>query len=444
LDAYHATGDEYYYNAAREVAAALIWAQLPCGGWNYMFDYNGEDSLKKWYATIGKQAWRMEEFQHYYGNATFDDGGTICSGEFLLRMFDEKKDSTYLPPLEKTIDFVLESQYPSGGWPQRYPLMYDHPFLGKADYTSFITLNDDVSLENIEFLLQCRQEIELDSIKEPIDRAMDLLIKLQNPKPYAGWADQYFVETLKPAHARSYEARAINASTTVEMIDLLMKYYRLSGDAKFLAGVPAAIDFLESMKLSEEVVKRAGRTWRNTQDIVVPRYIDPETGTPQMIHRKGSNVANGHYYFDQNVENTVSHISSFANVNITQLRKELADVKEIPVDELTKNSPLLHEKEVALPRFYTRNYNFGGNAGGIQNIVESLNQEGYWLTPLSMISNPFKAVPDLPKSEETKYVSTRVGDEYDTSTYPPTTPVMGISMQVYLSNMIKLIQFVNN
>ncbi|GHT59141.1 hypothetical protein AGMMS50239_05110 [Bacteroidia bacterium] len=443
LDAYHATGDEYYYEAAREVANALIWAQLPCGGWNYMFDYAGENSLKQWYATIGKQAWRMEEFHHYYGNATFDDGGTICSGEFLLRMFAEKNDSTFLLPLEKTIRFVLESQYPSGGWPQRFPLMYDHPFLGKADYTSFITLNDDVSLDNIEFLLQCQQVIDLDSIQEPINRAMDLLVKLQNPKPYAGWADQYFVETLKPAHARSYEPQAINASTTVEMIYLLLKYYRLSGDAKFLAGIPDAIDFLESVKFSEEMVKRAGRTWRNTAEIIVPRYVDPDTGTPQMIHRKGSNVANGHYYFDQNPENTVSHIGSFANVNIAQLRNELAAVKEIPVNELTKNSPLLHGKEIELPRFYTRIYNFGGNAGGIQNIVESLDKGGYWLAPLSMISNPFKAVPNLPESEETKYVSTRVGDEYDTSTYPPEKPVMGISMQTYLSNMMKLIQYVN-
>ncbi|MBQ5394668.1 MAG: pectate lyase, partial [Alistipes sp.] len=33
LDAYHATGDEYYYQAAERVAGALIWGQLDCGGW---------------------------------------------------------------------------------------------------------------------------------------------------------------------------------------------------------------------------------------------------------------------------------------------------------------------------------------------------------------------------------------------------------------------------
>src|SRR4029453_1624334 len=75
LDAYHATGDDYYYRVAEQVASALTLAQHPSGGWNYIADFAGEASLKEWYATIGKNAWRLEEFQHYYGNATFDEPG---------------------------------------------------------------------------------------------------------------------------------------------------------------------------------------------------------------------------------------------------------------------------------------------------------------------------------------------------------------------------------
>ena len=62
LDVYHATGDEYYYESAKKVANALIWGQLECGGWNYVFDFAGENSLKDWYATIGQSGWRLEEF----------------------------------------------------------------------------------------------------------------------------------------------------------------------------------------------------------------------------------------------------------------------------------------------------------------------------------------------------------------------------------------------
>lgn len=243
LDVYHATGDEYYYDAAKKVANALIWGQLECGGWNYVFDFAGENSLKEWYDTVGKNGWRLEEFQHYYGNATYDDAGTMEAAKFLLRMYVEKNDPTFRPALEKCIRFVLESQYPVGGWPQRYPLMYDHPFQGKADYSSFITLNDDVIPDATEFLIQCYQSMGLQGIKEPIMRAMYLMISLQQGEPYAGWADQYTVDDLKPAHARSYEPCSVNTGTTVRLIHLMLDYYKLTADTRFLSGIPAAIRF---------------------------------------------------------------------------------------------------------------------------------------------------------------------------------------------------------
>ena len=55
LDAYHATGDEYYYRAAEQVAGALMLAQHPSGGWNYVVDFAGERSLRDWYDTVGPQ-----------------------------------------------------------------------------------------------------------------------------------------------------------------------------------------------------------------------------------------------------------------------------------------------------------------------------------------------------------------------------------------------------
>ncbi len=56
LDAYHATGDDYYYRAAEGVAGALIWAQHPSGGWNYVADFDGEASLQR-VVRHGRQAW---------------------------------------------------------------------------------------------------------------------------------------------------------------------------------------------------------------------------------------------------------------------------------------------------------------------------------------------------------------------------------------------------
>ncbi len=86
LDAYHATGDERFYKAAFRTAMAVKQAQRHEGGWNYIHDFAGEGSLKRWYDTIGRNGWRLEEFQHYYGNSTFDDASTAVAAQLMLRM----------------------------------------------------------------------------------------------------------------------------------------------------------------------------------------------------------------------------------------------------------------------------------------------------------------------------------------------------------------------
>lgn len=446
LDAYHATGDEYYYEEAKKVANVLIWGQEPCGGWNYMFDMAGENSMKEWYATVGKNGWRMEEFQHYYGNATFDDSVTSDVAKFLLRVYVEKYDPAFRPALDKAIHFILESQYPVGGWPQRYPLMHDHVFQGKADYSSFITLNDDVIPDNIDFLVQCYQALGLKNLKEPIMRALNMVIVLQQGAPYAGWADQYTVDDLQPAHARSYEPRSINAGTTVGMIHKLCDYYKLTGETKFLSGIPAAIDFLESMKLPDSEVARFGRRPLEEGQILVPRFINPEDGKPLYVHRKGTNAWNGTYYIDQDISNTIAHYSSASAINIESLRRYYEEAKATPKEELAKNSPLLCNGLTPLPKYYVsyRPARRGAKPDTVEQIVKSITKEGSWLTPLTALSNPYKPCPETNKqpSDETRYGSTFVGDEYDTSCYPAKEEVMGISTQVYVSNMAKLIQYI--
>lgn len=456
LDAYHATGDEYYYQQAEKVAMALIWGQLECGGWNYVFDFAGEASLKDWYRTVGHSGWRLEEFQHYYGNATFDDSATTSCAKFLLRIYMEKRDAAFRPAVDKAMAFVLESQYPIGGWPQRYPLMQDHPTwiysrtpdgkefkIGGNDYTSFITLNDDVIPEATDFLLQCYQCLGIPGLKEPIMRAMYLAILLQQGKPYAGWADQYSVADLKPEHARSYEPRGISASGTTRMVRLLMRYYTLTGDSRFLAGIPAALDFLESIKLSDEEVRKWGRQPSTTDDFYTPRFVDPEDGTPYYIHREGSNIFNGHYYVDQDIRNTIGHYGSVARVNTKELRRQYEELLSKDLAELTKGSPLLSTEFVPLDEYYVP-WRSWGEFGEKQvlDICNALSDKGCWLSPLRSTSNPYLECPDPTPSKATEFCSQNVGDQYDTSPHSAKEPVMGISTQDYISKMAALISFV--
>ncbi len=445
LDAYHATGDDYYYRAAEKAAEALIWGQHPSGGWHYMIDFGGEASMKDWYATYGRNAWRMEEFQHYWGNATFDDAGTSEAMQFLLRLYVEKRDPRWRPALEKAVNFVLESQYPIGGWPQRYPLKNEFSHHGKPDYTSFITFNDDVAGENIKFLVMVHQALGDARAMDAVTRAMNSFIVTQQGQPQPGWGLQYTVEDLKPVGARTYEPTALATHTTANNVSQLMNFYELTGDTKFLARVPEALDWLQKVKLAKP--RPDGRTH--------PTYIEIGTDRPIYVHRRGSNVANGEYYWDYSDQKTLAHYGAWRKIDVAGLRARYERLKRARPEDVTRDSPLMAKGLVPLPKYFatrdleTSDLNIraqggtkavGGEAAG--KLIAGLNAEGYWPTPLVATSNPYTGATPPAKADR-DYSITHVGDATDTSPYPTDKPVQGISTGTYIQNMTTLSDYLD-
>jgi len=429
LDGYHATGDEYYYRAAEKAAGALMAAQLESGGWNYVYDTAGEPSLREWYATVGRNAWRLEEFQHYWGNATFDDAGTAEAAKFFLRLYLEKHDARYKGPLDKAIEFVLRSQYPNGGWPQRFPLTHGMLKPGNPDYTSYITFNDDVAAENVEFLTMCYGTLGEGRLLEPIRRAMNAFVVMQQPKPQPGWALQYTPDR-KPAGARTYEPRALVTHTTATNIERLVQFYRTTGDPTFLARIPEAIDWLEGLTLAPGIAP-AGRTH--------PTFIEPGTNRPLYVHREGSNVFNGRYYVDRDPKNTIVHYSSFRRIDVARLRKLLGDAEALDAAALARESPLGTTARTPLPRFFVAGSTPLVDAG---QVISSLNAQGYWLVPLRTNSHPYTG--DGPSSPVPgDFSQTYVGDASDTSPYPDET-ITGIATSDYVRNMSGLIRWLDD
>lgn len=433
LDAYHATGDGYYYEAAEKVANALIAVQQESGGWHYFGDFGGEASTRRWYDTIGKNAWRLEEFQHYWGNATFDDAGTSESMQFLLRLYAEKHDPKYLPALKKALNFVLESQYPIGGWPQRFPLKSEFSHHGEPDYTSFITFNDDVAGENIQVLLYAYQTLGADArIHDAIIRAMNVYLVTQQAKPQAGWGLQYTLD-LKPVGARTYEPDALVTHTTAANVRQLFRFYRLTGDKKFLARVPDALDWLESVRLPADQVKN-GRAF--------PTFVEIGSNRPLYVHRRGSNVVSGEYYVDYDPANTITHYSATRAVDVPGLRREYDKLIASDPSEITKDSPLRTAQP--LPCYFlvseteTSDLNTASGTRSPEALIKSLNAEGWWPTELKATSNPY-AGDGNPTPTPGDFSRTKVGDKTDTSPYETDKPVTGISTGTYIENMKALI-----
>jgi len=439
LDAYHATGNEYFYQSAEKAAAAMIWGQSNEGGWNYMIDFAGDRSLKNWYNTIGKNGWRLEEFQHYYGNDTYDDDVTSDAARFLLRMYLEKLDPKYKPALDKAINFILKSQYPLGGWPQRYPLKYDFKKTGHPDYSSFYTFNDDVIWENVNFLVQCYETLGEERFLDPIHRGMNFYYISQGVN--GAWGQQYNSD-MEVAGARTYEPVAYLPRTTFWNSFLLLRFYEYTGDRKYLSRIPDAVKWLEKVKLPESMTEKG----KYTHSL----YVEVGTDKPIFVHRKGSNVTYGYYYIDSIDTKLPVHMYGKGNIDIQKLKDEYSRVSMLSVSEATKNSPLKparFEGDV-LPKYY---YDLG--RGYVQTaevsetkaneIIISLDSQNRWLVKHVMISNPYTTDGQNTEPAD-KYASSYVGDETDTSPYRDTSDREYISTPAYIRNMNLLINYLNS
>lgn len=493
LDAYHATGDETFYNAAHRTAKALVEAQHDAGGWNYIHDFAGERSLRQWYHTIGANGWRLEEFQHYYGNATFDDAGTAVSSQFLLRMYLEKRDPRFKRAVQKAIQFVLAAQFKGGvadgGWPQRWPVnpnaISSMPLpnpqqlpadaqqgMEDGDYTTMVTFNDDVAGENIKFLLMCVVALGETRLIPHIHRAMECLRRLQQPGPQAGWGLQHLAADRggrpagAPAGARSYEPRSLATHTTQTNVQQLFNYFRLTGDRKYLARVPEALAWLESCRLTPQQIAEnpllgGGRTH--------PTFIELGTNVGRFVHRYGSNIWNGAYYLSHDHKATPSHYSAGRNINIAGMRatyEQLNAMTDAQVAELVARSPLNTTKPRALPKYFSiREVDFGDlyvgavmatpvvTEAAAQAVITDLGDKNHWLTRLPLVTNPYRGNGPSAPWTGTEYMSKHVGDIYDTSPYdavdPPRLPPyevkeqpLGISTSNWVANMGRLIAFV--
>lgn len=494
LDAYHATGDETFYRAAERTGLALVEAQLPVGGWNYIHDFAGKGSLRDWYAIIGANGWRLEEFQHYYGNATFDDAGTSTAAQLILRLYVERRHPKFKTSLSRVIDFMLKAQLrggpADGGWPQRFPAfsgaVSEMPWpeerpswlpsdvqhgMQDADYTGHVTFNDDVLGENIKFLLMYISTLGRRDLTRPVLRAMACLHRLQQPGPQAGWGLQHLAHTVggrpagAPASARSYEPRSLTTHTTQTNIRQLFHYFRLTGDHAYLRRVPEAIAWLETCPLTSEQKGENPLLKSSTH----PTFVELETNRPRFVHRFGSNIRNGAYYYDHDHRNTLGHYSGGRSVDLPGLKAtydELMALSRSEVADLRDRSPLIPGGPQELPRYFSvRDLDltdlFRGADPALPEVtedqagalVDGLGTKDHWITPIGTTTNPYLGPAPATPYEGAAYMSKHVGDRYDTSPYDPATPpaeppyqahasAEGITTSAYTGNMAKLIAYV--
>ncbi|MFC1650962.1 pectate lyase [Candidatus Latescibacterota bacterium] len=393
LHAYDVTGDPEYLAYAERTANALIWGQHPSGGWHYFIDFDPA-GVEKWYEDVAKHCWGWEEYYHYYGNCTFDDNVSSGVTEFLLDLYMTTLNPEYKVPLLKALDFILESQYPNGGWPQRYPLSNEYPHDGHDDYTPYYTFNDEVITSNIHLLLKAYEKLGVEKYREAANRGMDFTMISQYVSKdgvfQAGWGAQHDMN-LMPAAARAYEPAAISPGYTVRSIRDLMQFYTLTGNRKYLTVIPEALTWLEQSYLPEA---------HKTNDRVThATFYELGTNKPLYAHREGTSRETGRYWIDYEPKNFPGHYGMQQSINVESVRKEFERVKVLSSGEATAEYSAKKSAEAPPPRV---------DSDEIAKIVTSLDKRGAWITEISiphykdLVNNPRRILDGISTREFTR------------------------------------------
>lgn len=364
LKAYEITGDRYYLEQAERVAGVLIWGQYPSGGWHYLIDFD-QPGLRQWYDDVASQCWGWIEYYHYDGNCTFDDSVTTGVTRFLLNLYMTTLDAKYRTPLLKALAFVMESQYPNGAWPQRYPLEDRYPRDGQSQYTAYPTLNDRVTQDNIDLLWEAYERLGREEYREAALRGMGFLVLSQGAVPQAGWAQQYDLQG-RPVQARAVEPAALSSGDTQSVIRSLLDYYKMTGDKSYLRGIPDALQWLEESRLPP------GHTDSGYSHAL---FYEPGTNKPLYVHREGANILDGRYWTDYSPIDIIPGYGYQVTIDVASLRAELARVSALSPEEAALKYRTAQDRKRSLQSIPIER---------AADLIESLDGRGAWLEEITI------------------------------------------------------------
>lgn len=408
LDMYEATGEVEFLSYARQVANALIYGQHPLGGWHYFIDFD-KKGLEGWYRDTASQfivGW--EEYRHYYGNCTYDDEVTQGATQYLMRLYATTLEPAYLEPLRKALEFMLISQYPNGGWPQRYPLRYEFAHDGFPDYTSYYTLNDGAMNDIIDVLIEAYELLGDERYLEAAKRGCDFFIIAQGPEGHAGWTDQFDMN-LQPTRGRSHEPASYQVRYTVSTIRQLEKIFLFTGDRRYLRPIPMALDWMESSVIG---IDDRGQP-------KFAKWYDPETNYPITKEILPEFTPEGYMKYSYTPDSTITFVNFTGKLSYREQYEKIRDVE--PGEE----------REMYRELFEEDRQNSSPGEDRIRDLINSMDEKGAWIESFT--------VHDIARTMEPNFESVSKKGSY----LYAVKELQGISTRTYMRNMRRFIDFLN-
>ncbi|WP_018932978.1 pectate lyase [Gracilibacillus lacisalsi] len=276
LNAPYYTGDRA--NDIEQADALLSW-QMDHGGWYK----NMEDKYTRpW---DGKEP-KSDMYHPEHGElGVIDNNATTNEILFLALMYNETGETRYKESVLKGINYLLEAQYETGGWPQVYP--------ARGNYSDYATFNDNAMIRVMNVLTMVSEkkypfntDIVTEELAEQVDASLtlgvDYILKSQISVDgeLTAWCAQHDPFTYEPKEARSYEHPSISGSESVGIVQYLMSLPNRSKEVQ--AAIDGALTWFEEAKV--EGVKYVSADPEGQYF-----YDDPTTNTWYRFYEIGTN-----------------------------------------------------------------------------------------------------------------------------------------------------------
>lgn len=236
---------------AKRVAEQVILYQRVTGGWPKNTDFAKQltDTQRDSVTTTKQNTF----------DSTTDNNATSVEMNFLARMYHANGNEEYKEAVMRGIQYLLDGQYDSGGWPQFWPTM--------RDYQIHITYNDGAMINTMRVLESIIKNkapynnIADEALKKRIQKAFDKGIEciLRTQIKYKGeltvWCQQHDRETFAPAKARAFELPSFCSSESAGIVSLLMDIEK--PDKRIKQSIHAAMKWFDKYKLTGLEVKRS-------------------------------------------------------------------------------------------------------------------------------------------------------------------------------------------
>ncbi len=301
---YKQEADWFGSTDAIAVADAMVANQNADGGW---FKLGSSDDLAR--------VFDRDILPTYRQKSSIDNDATYVQITTLSKVFDKTEDERYKASALAGIEYLLEGQYDSGGWPQFFPIT--------TGYHKHITIND-FAMPNVLTVLGkvAKQDNEYRYVPDDVaaraqtavDKGMNFLLDQQvvvNGVKTA-WCAQYNAETMECARGRSYELASISGGESVNIIRFLMSIENPSSDV--IDAVNSAVAFFDSQRIENEKLvdvkddsmffaKDRVRVANEGSDLW-PRFIEIDTLKPLFSNRQGDRLYN---YEDVSYERRIKY-----------------------------------------------------------------------------------------------------------------------------------------